>query len=282
MLKICKFCKKEFNAWRFKQLYCSKFCFGKNYKSEHKREIRKCLVCETEFEVLEKSNKKFCSINCANKSFSVRFKRDGNPNYGHRHPNMFIHSEEEKQKIKKSVTNHWKTKDRRIKHNDFLKRYKKKNGHYPGQSPQANEKRAETFTKKIINDNSWWTNSKRGYYTSIKTGKKEYFQSSYEKNKMIELDNDENVLDWTKKHYITIRYRKYNNYFPDFLITFKDGKKILEEIKGYVNDEQRFIDKSVAALEYCKKNNMEYKITFPNKKNFKNHKHLLDKIYDKN
>lgn len=282
MLKNCQFCKKEYNAWRFKQMYCSKLCSGKVWKLKHKREKRKCLICSKDFEVLENSNKKLCSVDCSNRYFSINFKNEGNPNYGNKHPNMFIHSKEERRKISKAILGHWKTKDRRIKHQKFLRRYKNENGYYPGQSPLANEKRAETFTQKIINDDSWWTNSKRGHYVSIKTGKKEYFQSSYEKDKMVELDNDENVLDWTKKHYITIKYRKYNNYLPDFFITFKNGKKVLEEIKGYINDDQRFIDKSIAALEYCKKNNIEYKITFPNKKNFKNHKHLLEKIYDKN
>lgn len=183
---------------------------------------------------------------------------------------------------KDKIVKNWKTEDRKTKHKNFLEKYKKENGYYPCQSPQSVEKRINSQMLRFLNNDPWWTNSKRGYYFSTKTKREEYYQSSYEKNKMIELDNDDDVLDWTKKHYIIIKYRTTYNYFPDFLIILKNGKKILEEIKGYIDDDQRFIDKSTAALEYCQKNNIEYKITFPNERNFNNHKHLLKIIYGDN
>lgn len=284
MKKICNLCGRGYNAHRQSQSFCSKQCSGKNYKSRHERENRKCLVCDTEFEVIKTSNriKKCCSVECANRYFSKKFSGSGNPNFGKVHAGMYKHTKEEKEKIKTAVTNHWKTEGRKNKHILARERYKSIHGFYPMSSPEALDKISAAISSRMLSDPSLsWVNSKRGYYTSTKTGNKEYYQSSYEKNKMIEFDNDELVKYWTKSHKIVIKYRERNRYHPDFFVEYKTGKKSIIEIKGYIKDVDKFIDKSKMALKYCNENNIEYVILFPNKRNFICHGHLLKIIYEK-
>ena len=68
---------------------------------------------------------------------------------------------------------------------------------------------------------------------------------------------------WTKKHGIKIKYLDTNGklryYIPDFLI----NNKILEEIKPLVLVNSPTFNnnlKQSAAIEYCKENNLEYRI----------------------
>lgn len=60
---------------------------------------------------------------------------------------------------------------------------------------------------------------------------------------MKKLDDDINVLSWTKKHSIVIKYKHdgiLKSYIPDFLIEYVDGSKIIEEVKGYIEDIEVF------------------------------------------
>lgn len=112
---------------------------------------------------------------------------------------------------------------------------------------------------------------KKGYYFSIKSGIQEFYESSYELKRMIELDEDENVISWTKKHKIRIPYlfdNKNKNYVPDFLIEYENFK-ILEEIKGWVKNRKELQTKCQAGKVYCDNNNLIWKINFsfiPNEK----------------
>ena len=45
----------------------------------------------------------------------------------------------------------WETEERKIKQKKFLENYKKQKGYYPGQSPEAIEKRKNTMLKKMSN-----------------------------------------------------------------------------------------------------------------------------------
>ena len=91
-----------------------------------------------------------------------------------------------------------------------------------------------------------------GDYVSNKSGVKHY-ESSWELRRMKELDYDESVVLWDRSK-LRIPWtdakgveRKYN---PDFEITYKTGDKILEEVKGYLNDDaQRKIDAGKAYAE---------------------------------
>jgi TnsA-like endonuclease N terminal len=104
-----------------------------------------------------------------------------------------------------------------------------------------------------------------GWYCSNKTSKNEFYHSSYELRRMKELDLDDNVLLWTKDHDIVMHYQhngKEKKYIPDFLIQYNDGRKTLEEIKGYIKDVAQYDSKCSAARTYCSIKNMEFIVNF--------------------
>ncbi len=94
-------------------------------------------------------------------------------------------------------------------------------------------------------------------------GEEEY-DSLLERDYMIELEHDPAVIEWTKKHNVVINYwftgfrRKY---YPDFLITYKDGSKELHETKGlpllfWLSTKL----KRQSAEEYCASQGWRYKL----------------------
>lgn len=102
-----------------------------------------------------------------------------------------------------------------------------------------------------------------GRYRSKKTGKTERYQSSYELRRMKYLDAHPNVKTWTKNHKIRIRYKegkKRRRYIPDFLVELNDGKKFLEEVKGYVWNRLNFARKNLAANMWCNYRGITFRI----------------------
>lgn len=75
--------------------------------------------------------------------------------------------------------------------------------------------------------------SKKGYYFSNKNNQYHLYRSSYELVGYILLDNNDTVLKYeTETVSIPYIYRKINrNYIVDLFIHFKDGTKMLAEIK---------------------------------------------------
>ena len=105
---------------------------------------------------------------------------------------------------------------------------------------------------------------KYGNYVK-KTGEVEYYRSSYELKRMIELDADMSVANWTTKHGIHIPYvinDVKKNYIPDFLIEYVSGRVVLEEVKGYIKDNEVHQKKLEVATTWAVKNNCEYIVNF--------------------
>ena len=105
---------------------------------------------------------------------------------------------------------------------------------------------------------------KTGYYFNSTTGEMEFYRSSYERNRMKNLNDDSSVKKWTTKHNIRIPYDIdgiTHHYLPDFLIIFKDGTRVIEEVKGYIENEDLLHRKIKAARNYCKQRNIRYRIT---------------------
>src|SRR3972149_1800811 len=79
--------------------------------------------------------------------------------------------------------------------------------------------------------------SKKGTLTNLKKslyGKEDY-DSTLEREYMIELERNPSVKTWTKKHGIKITYKLLGftrHYLPDFLVGYKDGSKEIHETKG--------------------------------------------------
>lgn len=77
-MKICPICQKEFESHNGMQKFCSANCTNiarNNRRNKHSREelssqfVRKCLVCETEFEVDSlRYSKKYCCDECRRKA----------------------------------------------------------------------------------------------------------------------------------------------------------------------------------------------------------------------
>jgi len=106
----------------------------------------------------------------------------------------------------------------------------------------------------------------KGYYTSKKSGEIFRFDSFCEYLRMIILDADNNVISWTKRHHIRIKYELddvIKNYIPDFLIIRSDGREVIEEVKGYENHKKKMA-KFSALKKYCIDNNFECSIVLYN------------------
>lgn len=99
-----------------------------------------------------------------------------------------------------------------------------------------------------------------GWYTSIKAGKC-WYASSYELRRMKQLDNDSNVISWSRCC-DTIDYSfdgKTRFYNPDFQIKCNTGEIRIEEIKGYIRDEIVKI-KAIAAHKHYSSLNIDYRV----------------------
>ncbi len=89
--------------------------------------------------------------------------------------------------------------------------------------------------------------------------------SRYELVRMSQLDNDPNVVYWTKAAVERVPYSEGRYYVPDFYIEYKDGKKVVEEIKPiYCISDENILQKESAARKYFNAKQIEYKIVTEN------------------
>jgi hypothetical protein len=99
------------------------------------------------------------------------------------------------------------------------------------------------------------TSNNRGYkcwYTSLKTNETFYADSSLEHVRMIQLDKDRDIIKWSKRHHIKVPYTYEGvtrHCIPDFLIHYKSGDAVLEEVKGWVTDIE--LVKKEAIKQWC-------------------------------
>lgn len=271
--KNCEYCKKEFISYRKSRKYCSNNCVQK-YKSKSNSFILICIFCKKEYKVIraKKNSSHYCSIKCKGNHQKTTQLGVNNSNYDNHILKGKKRSVEDIKKIKIGATKCWETKDRKDKHNTWLENYKKLNGCYPFNTDLAKTKsyasRALSIVKGKVNS---VTHGICGNYISNKSNIKEWYQSSYELIRMQELDMDDNVITWTKKHKICIKLTDKTWYIPDFLIEYKNNNKILEEVKGYVRNKELFNKQIEFATKYCKENNIIYVVNYMNHlKNGKN------------
>jgi hypothetical protein len=107
------------------------------------------------------------------------------------------------------------------------------------------------------------SSSIHGVYKSVKTGQTEFYDSTYELRRFVALDASPLVKTWTKKHGIRISYRykkSKKKYLPDILVEYNDGRKFLEEIKGFVYQPAKFVLKNGVAKLYCHMRRWTYRI----------------------
>lgn len=115
----------------------------------------------------------------------------------------------------------------------------------------------------------------RRLYPSLK-GQPIIYRSSYEKKFMEWLETADGVR-WWGSECMRIPYRdlegRVHSYFPDYLVEFEDGRRMVVEIKP-LSQTQRPINESSwvakewkknmlkwnAALQFCKANGLEFKV----------------------
>jgi len=275
MIKKCLWCNIEFKTYAKKQKFCSLLCRGLNQRKE-KIKI-KCASenCQNEIEVFKNSKRqqKLCSVACQIEwQKKIQF-GENNGNFGRKN-SWGTHNEEVRQKIKEKILNSWQKKERLEKH------YKaRRDGKYPPMPEKTREKLSIMWAERLSNYPQFgaFATCKRGWRVSEKTNENEYFHSSWEEMKMQELDSDKNVKFWTKKHKFIIPYRFENvtkNYVPDFFIISESGKKIIIEVKGYIENEKKFKAKVLAAYIFFSSIKIEYQIDFM--KNEQKYLHLIE------
>lgn len=85
------------------------------------------------------------------------------------------------------------------------------------------------------------------------------YRSGWEYTVALYLDQDPNVLSYEYES-INIRYAiagRYRTYTPDFLILYKDGKKVIAEIKRADKlTDRKVIAKAVATRKWLKENKL--------------------------
>lgn len=115
--------------------------------------------------------------------------------------------------------------------------------------------------------NGYDPSSNRSFRGSFITtdGTIESFASLYEERRMRVLDQSDLVKFWTKRHNIRIEYMICGfkrSYVPDFLVELTDGTIWIEEVKGWVRDQEEFDAKNAAAEQFCKENEWKYRVLF--------------------
>jgi len=278
MEKKCENCEIIFKGKR-EQRFCSRKCA--HNKIELIKKICELDGCNNSFFVYPnaKKPKRLCSRKCQIEWQKINMVGEKNPNYGNRKPNMFKHTEETKKIIKEKIKNSWKKESRLKKHLDFFDRHRLEDGSMDWHTKELREKISIANINRLEKNeiNFSYKNCIKGFLFNTKTNDDEFYHSSWEMNKMIELNENENVIFWTKKHKIHIKYFYKNSnkiYLPDFYVEYKNGEKKIIEIKGYVEDEEQLKLKIIAAKKFCKINNIEFIIDYVENK--EKYKHLIE------
>ena len=133
-------------------------------------------------------------------------------------------------------------------------------GNFTGRThtPEARKKLSEARSKAIAEGSYHMMRDsgrgKKGWYKSIKTGEDNYYDSALELIRMQQLDEDPDVIEWTKNHGIRIPYGN-NFYVPDFKVKRIDRTE-MEEVKGWGRNTEQ---KKIALREYCDQNGYVYR-----------------------
>lgn len=105
----------------------------------------------------------------------------------------------------------------------------------------------------------------RGTHVSPIAGECKY-RSGWEFKYMIYLDSHPDVVSWSYEKLI-IEYisnkksQKKRKYYPDFQVEYKNGKKVVIEIKPSRKLQQTTVIKKIkAAIEWCTSHDVDYKV----------------------
>jgi Ni/Co efflux regulator RcnB len=144
---------------------------------------------------------------------------------------------------------------------DRKQQYRDANGHG---SETWRDNVSKAITQKYIDGGFEWS---RGEYISSKSNEAFYYRSSWELQRMQELDADNKVSSWEHEPF-NIPYtidRIKHRYIPDFIIRYNDKTTVIEEVgpKTLKEGTEISIAKSEAAKVYCSEHNFIYRIWQP-------------------
>lgn len=122
-----------------------------------------------------------------------------------------------------------------------------------------------SIIEKIQATDSQTKKTKRGFFESKKMNQSFHYASSFELRRMMFFDKHDDIVSFTKRHGIKLAYtidEKRHFYIPDFLVKLRNGRVILEEIKGWVRDKRIFEAKCLVARSFCELNGFEFRVLF--------------------
>ena len=239
--KSCGYCsalitKRVSQTLGREHLFCDRKCFSeykKIYQHPNTIEALKRTAADPEFRAFMSEHTK------------QRLARDGHP-WQDRH-----HTDESRAKMRESGVG---------KHDGAL------NGMFErGHTEQSRAQMSDTRTKLMIAGQMPYgrNNHVSGWHTSSKgnLGMKMFYRSSWERDMMLHLDSNDDVLSYG---YECVRIPYYDidnhkrNYVPDFIITHSDGRRVLVEIKPkqFLNNVKTIL-KAEAARTYCSNNGID-------------------------
>lgn len=256
----CLECSKEFEIIPSSvSKYCSTDCF---YKHKYGRESVTvwlvCKNCNVDFEVpFIKRDRQFCSKKCmisgdfnpskdseTNKKIVETRRR--NIESGLKQPAWLdkTHTDESKEKMSQARL---KAVEEGIP-NGMLGR---------NHTEESKEKMSKSKTQLILDGkfNPLETYHVSGWYESTKA-KKSFYRSSWERDVMIWLDSNDDVISWESESVrIPYMYDDHKRwYVPDFIVVYKD-KKIMYEVKPKeFLGALKTVLKESAAREWCSQN----------------------------
>jgi hypothetical protein len=215
-------------------------------KTRVKRETRICPICNKEFKVRVKSNKKTCCKQCSHILMSKIKKGKSTWN------------QENSQKRKKSISNNIKKlwQSHVYRENQIKKR----------NTNEFKKKSSERISNRIIlgefKPNTYY---KDGYFFSKLNNRKFYYRSLYELAAYIFLDDEDSrsiIKSW-KTECLRLPYQGDKDYIqhtvPDIFVEYKSGKKQIINIKPTRRLKERGnILKHQATQKYCDDNGITF------------------------
>lgn len=235
LTKQCKNCNQEFQTREPKTKLCSRKCIAEQRSISDKNPdvILSCVVCKNDFTVSYSHRKRIC---CSTVCTAIN-------------ANLTRDKEAASKKLSESLKEYFKTHK-----NVWLgKKHKEES------KQKIREKRIKRPPTK--------TRFKSGLYFSSKLNREIQYRSGWEMKFYKSLDLDESVLIYdVESIQIQYFYKQYRYYFPDILITYKNGTRKLVEIKPerYLSKKKN-IEKFKSAQNYCINHGMIFEVWTENK-----------------
>lgn len=259
--KICPVCNVEFSTKRRLAKCCSKSC-GSKLKYINRPELI----------LMYKEHCRAHMINLNKSGLAYRMSKG-------KHTEEFKKKASERSKLPKSEKtkelikqNHWAADPEKRKATvEKIVKTRRAN-------PNCNteESRYRLVNLIMADPEKYNTNKfyKRGRLLNITNDQEEYYASGFEKSLMEEFNLNKKIKIWTRHHGIIIYYmfnKKQYKYYPDFLVTYYNGRVELIEAKGRIFNVDQLKAKIKFAKQYCSRNGInKFKMIFQNKKHAKN------------